>query len=176
MKIPSIALVFLLPLAAAAQSPSAPQLTPPPIKMGLWKTTSTATIAGMQLPPEVEARLKAMGKSFGGPQTVNMLNCITREKWQQMFDHSQSQSCTFSNVQQSSSGMSADLACNSTHSTSTGHMQMTYDSSEKMHGSFHMQVTAASRPQPMTVDSTYQGAYQGSDCQGVSPDSPRILP
>jgi hypothetical protein len=30
-------------------------------------------------------------------------------------------------------------------------------------------------PQPMTLDGTFQTEYQGADCQGISPDSPKIL-
>ena len=167
-------LPLVLTLAAAAQQQT---ITPPPIKMGLWRTTSISTLGGMQLPPDVAARLKAMGKSIGGPQTINTLSCITQQKWQQMFSRSQgSQNCTFSNVQQSSSAMSADITCTSRgRDNSTGHMDMTFDSDSKMHGKFHMNVTAESQPQPMTVDVGFQGTYQGSDCQGISPDSPKVI-
>ena len=186
MKTPLTLLVLvLLPLAPAAQTrpespappPATSELTPPPIKMGLWKSTSTSTIAGMQIPPEVAARMKAMGRSLGQPQTVNTLSCITPEKWKQIFNRQRDQRCQLSNQQQSSSGMSADITCSSSNGrNSTGHMQMTFDSDTRMHGTFHMNVASEHQPRPVTIDTTYQGEYQGADCQGVSPDSPKVIP
>lgn len=162
---------LIAPIASAQQT-----LQPPPIKMGLWKTTTVATMAGLQLPPEVEARMKAMGRSLTQPQTTTMLVCITPEKWRQAFSRSKDQSCQFANQQQSSTGMSADINCTSgSGRTTTGHMQMTFDSDTRMHGNFHMNVASEQQPQPMTVDTTYQGDYQGSDCQGISPDSPKVV-
>jgi hypothetical protein len=121
--------------------------------------------------------MQAMGKSLGTPHTVNTLSCITPEKWQQMFNRDlRSQNCTFSNVHQSSTALSADISCTSGQGhQSTGHMDMTFDSETRMHGKFHMSMAMDSQAQPMTVDSTLQSEYQGSDCQGISPDSPKIV-
>jgi hypothetical protein len=161
-------------LAAAAQQPT---LTPPPIKMGLWKTTGVTNVQNLQIPPEIAARMQGMGKSLTGPQTVNTLSCITPEKWQKMFNRQQNQSCAYSNVQQSSSNLSADLTCTSSsgRAESTGHVDVTFDSDTKMHGTIHMNMAMQSQPKPVTMDSTFQGEYQGSDCQGISPDSPKII-
>jgi hypothetical protein len=72
--------------------------------------------------------------------------------------------------------MSADIACESSSGhTTSGHIQMTFDSDTRMHGTIHMSVTSDRQPQPITVDTTMQSAYQGSDCQGISPDSPKVL-
>src|SRR6516225_4402318 len=46
----------------------APTLTAPPIKMGLWQTTTTSTMSGITLPPEVVARLQAAGRPVPGSQ------------------------------------------------------------------------------------------------------------
>jgi Protein of unknown function (DUF3617) len=145
----------LLPVAvtlAAAQAQTAP-----PVKMGLWKTSSTITTSGFELPPDVAARMKAMGRSPGQPHTANTLSCLTAEKWKKIFDPAQhDQKCQFTNQQQSSSGMSADMACSSgggAH-TSTGHMAMTFDSKEKMHGKFHMEVNSQSQPHPILIDNS----------------------
>jgi Protein of unknown function (DUF3617) len=163
----------LLPLTVVAQQ----TISPPPIKMGLWKSTSNVNMTGLQIPPQVAERLKAMGKSVGGPQTVTSLSCVTREKWQQMFNRQQNENCTYSNIQQTSSHMSADITCKGARggSESTGHMEMTFDNDTSMHGKFHISSTMQSQPQPLTIDSDFQGTYQGSDCQGISPDSPRIV-
>ena len=167
-------LPLVVTLAAAAQTQ-----TTPPIKMGLWKTSSTITTSGFQLPPEVAARMKASGRDPGQPRTVNTLSCLTAEKWKKVFDPTQhDQHCQFTNQQQSSSSMSADMACSSgagAHNA-TGHMAMTFDSTEKMHGKFHMEVNSQSQPHPILIDNTFTGVYQGSDCQGISPDTPKLLP
>lgn len=189
MKITPVSVLLLLSAAAIAQTkPSVPKappaasslaIAPPPVKMGLWKTTSTITTSGFQLPPEVAARMKAMGRSPGEPRTVSALSCLTAEKWKKIFDPSQhDQKCQFTNQQQSSSGMSADMACSSGNGshTSTGQMAMTFDSTEKMHGKFHMEVNSQSQPHPILIDNTFTGVYQGADCQGISPDSPKVLP
>jgi Protein of unknown function (DUF3617) len=174
MKIRLACLCSLAIAFATAQAQTAP-----PVKMGLWKTTSVMTTSGFQLPPDVAARMKAMGRSPDQPRTINTLSCLTAEKWQKIFDPSQhDQKCQFTNRQQSSSGMSADMACNSGNGahTSTGHMAMTFDSTEKMHGKFHMEVTSMSQPHPILIDNNFNGVYQGSDCQGISPDMPKVLP
>lgn len=159
-----------------APPPSSALLAPPPIKMGLWKTTTTSAIAGLQIPPEVAAKMQAMGRSFGQPQTVNTLSCITPEKWKQIFNHQRDQNCQLSNQQQSSSGMSADITCTSSRGPeTTGHIDMTFDSDSQMHGKMHMTVNTQSQPQPMNIDTTMQSTYQGADCQGVSPDSPKVV-
>jgi hypothetical protein len=168
----------LLPVAVTLAAAAAAQ-TAPPVKMGLWKTSSTITTSGFQLPPDVAARMKAAGRSPGEPRTVNTLSCLTAEKWKKIFDPSQhDQKCQFTNQQQSSSGMSADMACSSGNGahTSTGHMAMTFDSTEKMHGKFHMEVNSQSQPHPILIDNSFTGLYQGADCQGVSPDTPKVLP
>lgn len=174
MKIRLACLCLLAIAFTAAQAQTAP-----PVKMGLWKTTSVMTTSGFQIPPDVAARMKAAGRSIGEPQTVNTLSCLTAEKWKKIFDPSQhDQKCQFTNQQQSSSGMSADMTCSAGASgrTSTGHMAMTFDSTEKMHGKFHMEVNAQSQPHPILIDNSFNGVYQGSDCQGISPDSPKMLP
>jgi hypothetical protein len=173
MKIRLACLCSLVIAVTAAQAQTAP-----PVKMGLWKTNSVMTTSGFQIPPDVAARMKAAGRSFGEPQTVNALSCLTAEKWKKIFDPSQhDQKCQFTNQQQSSSGMSADMTCSSGNGrSSTGHMAMTFDSNEKMHGKFHMEVSAQSQPHPILIDNTFNGVYQGSDCQGISPDSPKVLP
>ncbi len=98
-----VMLVFLGSTLAAFSQHSAP-----PIKMGLWQTTSTATISGFQLPPDVAARLKAMGKQvpFAQPHTTVVQSCVTREKWEDMFnDTQQNHDCNLTNKRQTSSGM-----------------------------------------------------------------------
>lgn len=154
--------------------------TPPPIKMGLWRNTVIATTAGVQIPPDVAARLKAMGRSLptGEPHTTVTESCLTPEKWHEMLDHMRpNEDCKESNLHQDSSGMSTDLACKSSDGRfhSTGHISVTFDSTSKAHGQGHVEMVMPSQQQPILTDVHFEAVYQGSDCQGISPDSPKVI-
>lgn len=178
-KIVSSAIVmFMLTTAGAFAQISASSA--PPIKMGRWRTTVTSTISGIQIPPDVAARLKAMGRPLpmGEPNTIITESCLTPDKWREMFNHmQQNEECHLSNIHQSSSTMAADMACKSqdgrTHST--GHFEADFDNTEKAHGKVHMEMIMQSQPQPIVADTHFDSAYQGSDCQGISPGSAKII-
>lgn len=151
------------------------QTSTPPVKMGLWQTTNISTMTGFQIPPEVAARLQAMGKKLptGQPQTTVTQSCLTTEKWQKMFtDMQQNRNCQLSNQHQTSAGFSADMACRSTDGrhNSTGHIQVNFVSEEKMQGKVHVEVISESQPKPIVMDMSFDSAYHGDDCKGVSPD------
>ena len=72
--------------------------------------------------------------------------------------------------------MSADLVCTSERGGSgKGHMQVNFLSSEKVHGTMHMEMITQRQPQPIVMDMTFDSTYQGADCKGVSPDSPKVI-
>jgi acyl-coenzyme A synthetase/AMP-(fatty) acid ligase len=172
--------VMAMMVAQVAVLAQAPTLTAPPIKMGLWQTTTTSTMSGITLPPEVVARLQAAGRPVPGsqPHTTVTQSCATQEKWQKMFsDFQQNKDCQFSNVKQSSAAMSADIACKSMDGsrTSTGHLDVAFVSSDKMTGKVRMETIVASQPKPINMDMSFDSAYQGSDCKGVSPDSAKVV-
>lgn len=156
------------------------QTSEPPVKMGLWQSKVTSTMTGFQIPPDVAARLKAMGRPVPGsePQITVSQSCLTPEKWRDMFSHMQrNRDCQLTNQHQSSTGISADMACKSSdgQSTSTGHIDVKFTSSEKMTGKVHVETTRQSRPQPIVMDMDFESAYQGANCQGISPDSPKVI-
>jgi Protein of unknown function (DUF3617) len=158
----------------------APGFTTPPVKMGLWQMTNTGTVTGLTLPPEVVARLQQMGKPVptGQPHTMVTQSCLTADKWQKMFsDMQQDKDCHFLNQKQTATGLSTDLACQSSdgRTTSKGHVQVLFVSDEKMTGVAHVETTNSSQPQPIVMDMTFSSNYMGSDCKGVSPDSPKIV-
>lgn len=151
---------------------------PPAVKMGLWQNTATTTMAGFQLPPDVLAKMQAMGRPVPGstPMTTVTQSCLTPEKWQKSFGNmQQTKDCQFTNVHQSAAGMSGDMACTSGGGTSKGHIEATFASQEKVNGKVHMEIVSARQPQPIVMDMTFESVYQGSDCKGISPDSPKIL-
>jgi hypothetical protein len=156
------------------------QTSEPPVKMGLWQTRITSTMSGIQIPPDVAARLKAMGKQVPGaePQTTISQSCLTPEKWKSMFSHIQHDpNCQYINERQSSTGISADMACKSDDGrrSSTGHIDVKFDGAEKMTGKVHAQTVVQSQPQPIVMDMNFESVYQGSNCRGISPDSPKII-
>ena len=167
--------MVVLPVVTLAQTST------PPVKMGLWQTTNISTMTGIQISPEVAARLQAMGKQLptGQPHKTVTQSCLTTEKWQKMFtDMQQSRNCQLSNQHQTSAGFSADMACRSTdgrHNT-TGHIEVNFVSAEKMQGKAHAEVTGESQPKPIVVDMSFDSAYQGDDCKGVSPDEAKTVP
>jgi len=146
--------------------------------MGLWETTTVSKVSGFQVPPEVAERMKAMGRSIAGsePRTTLLQGCLTPEKWKEGIARAQqNQDCQMKNLKQDSSGMSGDIDCKSERGSSTGHMQFTFISPEKTHGTIHMEIVTERQPQPIVMDIALDSVYQGSDCKGISPDSAKIV-
>jgi hypothetical protein len=166
----TVAMFAALPCLAQAQSA-------PPVRMGLWQTTAVTTMSGMQLPPQVVEQMKAMGRPIPGstPTTSVTQSCLTPDKWQKNWQRAQQGDCHTTNLKQDASGMSADIECKTERGTSTGHTQVDFLSTEKAHATTTVQVNTGRMPQPITMNMTMDSVYQGADCQGVSPDSPKIL-
>jgi hypothetical protein len=167
-----MAVVTLVPCVMLAQAA-------PPVKMGLWQGTTVTKMSGLNLPPDVVAKMKEMGRPVPGaePTTMEMQSCLTPEKWKEMFTKAQSnENCKIANLKQDSSGMSADVVCASARGgTGKGHFEMSFISPEKVHGTMHMEMVSEQRPQPIVMDMTIDNAYQGADCKGVSPDTPKMI-
>ncbi len=163
----------LIAAACVAQAPA------PPVKMGLWQGTIVTRMSGLQLPPEVAERMRQMGRLVPGsePKTIETQSCLTAEKWKEMFAKPpETESCKVENLKQDAGGMSADIVCASpSGGGGKGHVEMNFLSSEKVHGTMHMEITPSRQPQPIVMDTTYDSTYQGADCKGVSPDTPKIM-
>jgi hypothetical protein len=169
-------LIAVLAGSAAGLAQDVP--APPPVKMGLWQNTATNTMTGLQIPPEVAARMQAMGRPVPGaaPRTIVTQSCLTPDKWQKSFaDMQQNKNCQFTNMHQSTTGMSSDFACTMGEGSSKGHVDATFASQEKMNGKMHMEITTARQPQPIVMNGTFESVYQGADCKGISPDSPKVV-
>ena len=129
---------------------------------------------------ELQKLHRVMGRQLPGaqPRTTVMQSCLTAEKWKKMFsDMQQNKDCHFTDQKITSTGMSGDLTCKSGdgRTNSTGHVEVSFVSDEKMTGKAHMETTSASMPKPIVMDMTFDSVYQGSDCKGISPDSPKIV-
>jgi hypothetical protein len=147
--------------------------------MGLWQGTTVTKMTGLILPPDVVAKMKEMGRPVPGaePRTMEMQSCLTPEKWKEMLSKAQSnESCKVTNLKQDSSGMSADVTCESARGGGgKGHLEMNFLSTEKVHGTMHMEMMTGRQPQPIVMDMTIDSVYQGADCKGVSPDTPKMI-
>jgi hypothetical protein len=151
--------------------------TAPPVKMGLWQTT-VATTMNLELPPDVVERMKAAGRPVPGssPMTTVVQGCLTPEKWKDAWTRSQQQgNCEMKNLKQDAAGISMDVECKTARGTSTGHTQLSFDSSEKAHGTSHMEIVSERSPKPTVMNMVMDSVYQGADCKGISPDSPKIM-
>ncbi|HTD55561.1 MAG TPA: DUF3617 domain-containing protein [Silvibacterium sp.] len=162
------------PAAHAQDMPSTP-----PIKMGLWESTVNSNISGITLPPDVVARLQAMGRPVpGGAHTLVSQGCMTPDEWTKTFEkmnNSQSE-CTLSNKSITAQKISFDMSCASQRGgVFTGHFEMTIDDDQHSHGSAHMKGEGGPNGQPMTIDTTLSSHFISADCGDIKPGSPKII-
>lgn len=171
-----IAACVTIAIAAGAQS-----TTPPPVKMGLWETTVTSQISGFQLPPDVIAKLKAMGRSVpGGAHTVVTQGCLTPEEWRDQMEKMNqpaNSDCTVTHRQVEARKFAFDISCNSEHGmTVTGHWEIQATDEEHSHGSGHMTSDAAGpNGRSFAMDSTFDSHFLKSDCGDVKPGNAKII-
>jgi hypothetical protein len=164
----------VLSMAALPVPMSWAQTEPPPVKMGLWEVTVTQTVTGMQLPPGAAEKMKEMGRPApDAPRTSVYQTCMTAEQWEKnMSEMTQNKNCTRTNVVQNAHQMSFDVACTSDRpgESSTGHMEMIYDSPEKAHGIMTMKIQQGD-PQgtPMNVEIKMDTHFLNSNCGDVKP-------
>src|ERR1700754_3404758 len=104
----TFAMTAVVMAPCVAQAPSTP-----PVKMGLWQGTTVSKMTGLQLPPEVAEKMKAMGRPVPGaePRTIETQSCLTPEKWKDMFTklNEDREDCKIMNLKQDTSRMSADM-------------------------------------------------------------------
>lgn len=173
-------LVFCAVAAASAQT-AAPPTAPPPVKMGLWETSVTSKMGGMQLPPDVVAKLQAMGRPVpGAPHTTVSHGCLTPAEWQQGMEKMNqpgSAECEYSNQQAGSGKYSFDVSCKTQRGmTLKGHLEMLIVDDEHSHGSYHMTSDGPGPGgQPFSMDATIETHYLAADCGDVQPGAARII-
>lgn len=171
-----ILLVAMFAALAAAQS-----TTPPPVKMGLWETTVTSSMSGFQLPPDIVAKLKAMGRSVpGGPHTTVSQGCLTPEEWQksmQSMNQPPNSDCTITHREMQARKFAFDISCKSEHGgTMTGHWEMQATDEEHSHGSGHLTNDATGpNGQHFTMDMTIDSHYLSANCGDVKPGDAKII-
>jgi len=163
-------------IARAQDKPSTP-----PIKMGLWESTVTSNISGIQLPPDIVAKLQAMGRPVpGGAHTLVSQGCMTPDEWTKVMERMNSgnqSKCTFTNGTITSQKISFDMSCASERGgVFTGNFEINIDDDEHSHGSVHMKTEGGGpNGQPVTVDTTLNSHFISADCGDVKPGDAKII-
>ena len=104
----------------------------PPMKMGLWETTSSTKMTGIDLPPGVNA------PGLAG-RTMTIRSCMTPETYQKnLMAGQRSRDCTVTNEKWTEKSYSADVSCSS--GATKGHIDMSFASREASHGVVHMEI------------------------------------
>ena len=137
--------------------------TTPPMRMGLWQTTSKTKITGINLPP---------GQSLPGlaGQTATMQSCLTPESYRKNIMAGQRpKDCVISHEKMTDRHFAFDISCSS--GKSTGHLEMDFLSKETSHGTMHMQIDSGAG-KPIVIDSVSDGKFVSADCGRVTPDKP----
>jgi Protein of unknown function (DUF3617) len=176
-------LLFALALCCLAGAAAKAQDLPatPPVKMGLWESSITTTIGGITIPPDVAARLEAMGRQVPGstPHTTITQSCMTQDEWTKSIERmndSKETKCTYTNRSITSSKFSFDLSCASEHGgVFTGHFEMNVDNDEHTHGTAHMKGEMGPQGQPMTIDTTLTSHYLSANCGDVKPGEGKTI-
>jgi hypothetical protein len=147
-----MALLFEAPLVTAMLFQNTP--TVPPMKMGLWEMTSTATMNGSNM----LSLMPGLGK-----RTVKSRSCITPDTFQQAWGGLKG--CTRDNVVSGQKGFSYDLTCG----RSKIQFAMTFDTPE--HGTYSMHSVSGSSTMETVADAT----FISSDCGSVVPGKPQMV-
>jgi len=135
-------------------------------KAGLWSIDMT--IAGQDtrtMPPDVAARMKAMGMNANGKGGFTVDHCMTAADVaddSKMMDTSNNKNCSVENQKVTGHAMTADLVCKG-QVTGSGHVNVTYDSDTHYTGRMTMSGKAADGT-PITQDQTFDGHWVSADC------------
>lgn len=164
---------------AVAEAQDLPAI--PPVKMGLWESSITSTIGGLTIPPDVAARLQAMGRPVPGatPHTTVTQSCMTKEEWAKSIEkwNNNEAKCTYTNRNFTSQKFSFDMSCASEHGgVFTGHFEMLVDDDEHTHGTANMKSeTTGPNGQSMTINTTLSSHYLAADCGDVKPGDAKVV-
>lgn len=143
-------------------------------KIGLWNVT--VTMGGQmprmpdmsKLPPDVQARMKAMGVTMNG-NTISAQHCMTAAEVATDFPKltgRSAQGCTIANIQNDGHAMSADLTCTASEFKGTGRAQFTFDSDTHYSGEVTMQGEANGHP--VRQDEKLEGRWLSANCGNIS--------
>ncbi len=139
-------------------------------KVGTWQVTTKMGGGGMaampnmaNLPPEVQARMKAHGVQMNGAGGMTAKFCMTQEQVNSdKPPMTHRGDCQAQNVHVKGNTFSADIVCTG-HMNGKGHMEYTFDSPEHYSGHQTMTMTMEGG-QPMTNEMTMDAHWLSPTC------------
>jgi hypothetical protein len=155
--------------ASAASAAYAQSVETPPIKMGLWQTETSTSMAGTE---------NGAGHEGDDKHTSVVQGCLTPETWKNEFQKIQSEqsgNCSATNTHQDSHSLSFDETCKSDQYNTTVHFEALFDNSEHMHGTVKVHITGAAFPQGMTMNMALTSHYLGANCGDVKPGEGKVI-
>ncbi|MBU6297256.1 MAG: DUF3617 domain-containing protein [Alphaproteobacteria bacterium] len=121
------------------------------VKPGLWEIKAQNNMAHAmpdmsQLPPQVQAQMRAHGVQMNGGGGMTIRRCITpAEAGADTPAVSQNKDCHVENVKATGRSYSADMVCTG-RTTMHGHVQITFESPEHYYGTTTVTGMADGRP------------------------------
>lgn len=137
-------------------------------KAGLWEITTTTSGMAAQLPPEVQARMKAHGIAVPSNNTFTVQHCMTAQEVSMDKPPPMgrgAEACKVQNMKIAGQSVSADMVCNGEHMKGTGHFTMSYDAPEHYAGKMSFNMNANGHA--MAMASTMEGRWIGASCGAV---------
>ena len=137
-------------------------------KAGLWNTSSTTNMA-LAMPPDVAAKMKAMGMKMPAAQTTTSQMCMSQAEVDSNAPPHIDQGatgCVTKVVSATASGITAQMTCNG-RMKGTGQMKTTYRGAEHYEGSYDFKGTVEGNPTNMST--TFRGDWVKADCGSVKP-------
>lgn len=170
---------LLVPCLAAASLAIAPTLASAQAidaKPGLWEHTTVMRQDAMpprpdvsKLPPEQRARMQAVLDEMSG-KPVTVRRCVTAESlksWEHYARQAQEESsCTYTILESTPKRGRMTMACE--HNKTTGSMEWSVPTPERMEGSFD--VTSSRKGVERRMSATMTGRWLGAECGDVAPE------
>jgi hypothetical protein len=138
-------------------------------KAGLWQITvsindSSAHMPDLsKLPPDVQARMRAMGVNVSG-SSISVQHCMAATDFDTghiPMSSGRDKNCANSNVSFTGNRMTADVTCTGSFA-GTGHFEANWDSDE--HYTAEVSVTGTRNGQPVTNREKIEGRYLSAQC------------
>jgi hypothetical protein len=142
-------------------------------KAGLWQITvrTDAVNANMpdmsKLPPDVQARMKAMGIGVNG-NAISMQVCRTAAEGTQDVPpwSGRNKNCTYSHTGFAGGTMDADMTCTGGDFTGTGHVHFVMDSDEHFAGDVEM--TGTEHGHQVSHKESIEGRWLSAPCTSTA--------
>ena len=136
--------------------------TTPPMKLGLWESSSTMTMqmTGMNMPSQP-------------PHTIKTRVCVTAETWAKAFSNNSDRTavCTRSHESYGAGHYSFDMSCPSMNSSM--HFVMDFSGEDSGHGRMHMDMNPNGHH--AVVDSVLDTHFVSSNCGSLAPGASQII-